>query len=142
MYAPLGECPDAFQVVSDHVIYLTKLRETASKGYYNRDFDIEIQDVTKSSINANLLVISLGSLYTLQLIIMLESVIKEIEFKIIGKKAIPILPILGLDFQMIGMILAENSDLSHIIPVNRFLFCVGTSSSVYCLTRWSYWTFT
>ncbi len=134
VYTLLSELPSASQIASCHLIHLTKLLESASKGHYNKEKAIEIRNAAKQSIGSNMPAKSLELKHTIKLIQELSSEINEIEDSI---KSImdnihsPITSIPGINYRMGAMIIAEIGDFNRFSSPDKILAYAGLSPSTY-----------
>ena len=82
VYALLLEMPSAKQIADCHLIHLTHLLDTASKGHYKRIAAEAIREAARHSIGVSMPAKSLELQHTIRLIRELDSEITEIEREI------------------------------------------------------------
>lgn len=134
VYAVLREFPGASYIANAHILKLTNILETASRGYYGRSKAEEIRDTARRSVGSNMPAKSLELKHTILLIQQFNDEIDEIENAI---KAIlteldsPILTIPGMGFRMAAMILAEIGDINKFDSPDKILAYSGVSPTTY-----------
>ena len=107
-YALLSELPSAKHIAEVHLIHLTNLLYTASKGRYKRDKAIQIRNKARNSIGTYMPAKSLELKHTIKLIRELDSEIAEIDSaikEIMNKINSPITSIPRIGLSMAAMII-------------------------------------
>ena len=134
VYALLSEFPSACAIASAHLTRLTNLLSEASKGRYSKDVAIILREAARSSIGSHMPAKSLELKHTIKLIHELNNEIDEIEAEIktiMDEINSPILSILGINYRMGAMIIAEIGDFSRFDSPDRILAYAGMSPSTY-----------
>ena len=134
VYAVLREFPGASYIANAHILKLTNILETASRGYYGRSKAEEIRDTARRSIGSNMPAKSLELKHTILLIQQFNDEIDEIENAIkaiLSELNSPILTIPGMGFRMAAMILAEIGDINNFDSPDKILAYSGVSPTTY-----------
>ena len=133
-YALLSELPSAKHIAEVHLIHLTNLLYTASKGRYDRDKAIQIREAARNSIGTYMPAKALELKHTIKLIKEFNNEIAEIESaiqSIMDKIDSPITTIPGISFRMGAMIIAEVGDFNNFDSPDKILAFAGLSPSTY-----------
>ena len=134
VYAMLSEFPSAKHLADAHLTRLTGLLSVSSMGRYGKEKAITFREAARTSIGSNMPAKSLELKHTIKLIQELTTEIDEIEkeIKIIMDKINPsILSILGINYRMGAMIIAEIGDFSRFDSPDKILAYSGFSPSTY-----------
>ncbi len=133
-YALLSELPSAKHIAKVHLIHLTNLLYTASKGRYDRDKAIQIREAARNSIGTYMPAKALELKHTIKLIKEFNNEIAEIESaiqSIMDKIDSPITTIPGIRLRMGAMIIAEVGDFNNFDSPDKILAFAGLSPSTY-----------
>ena len=134
IYALLTEFPSAKHIAEAHLVKLTNLLCSASKGRYNRDKALLFRNAAKNSIGVFMPAKALELKHTISLIQELTREIDEIELAIktiIDELNTPIVTIKGLGIDMTAMIVAEIGDFNNFDSPDKILAFAGLSPSTY-----------
>ena len=134
VYTLLQELPGAKQIATCHLIHLTNLLKTTSKGHYGKEKAVEVREAARHSVGSIMPAKSLELQHTIRLIWELDVEIDEIEAsiqEIMDDLASPILTIPGISYRMGAMILAEFGDFSRFDSPDKLLAYAGFSPSTY-----------
>ena len=134
VYAMLSEFPSAKHVANAHLTRLTNLLLEFSKGRYGKETALTFRNAARSSIGSNMPAKSLELKHTIKLIHEINFEIDEIENEtkiIMDEINSPILSILGINYRMGAMIIAEIGDFSCFDSPDKILAYAGFSPSTY-----------
>lgn len=134
IYALLTEFPSAKHIAEAHLVKLTNLLCSASKGRYNSEKAHLIRNAAKNSIGVFMPAKALELKHTICLIQELTKEIDEIEFAIKNIMDVinsPISTIRGIGQDTSAMILAEIGDFNNFDSPDKILAFAGLSPSTY-----------
>ncbi len=134
VYALLQAYPGAKQLADADLTHLIEILYGASKGRYDHDRAVELQDAARNSIGSCMPAKSLELKHTIQLIQVLDAEIDEIEAeveKLMEHIRSPITSIPGIGTRMGAMILAEVGDFTCFDSADKVLAYAGLSPSTY-----------
>jgi transposase len=134
IYTMLAELPTARDVAGCHLTRLTNLLQKASKGRYGKDKAIEIREAAKTSIGTHSDVKALEMRQTIQLIQMMEALIKQVEVEInpiVDNLKSPVMTVPGISYRMAAIIIAETDNLTNFDAAEKVLAFAGLEPSVY-----------
>ena len=130
VYAMLSGFPGTKHVANAHLTRLTNLLFEVSKGRYGKETAIIFRETAKASIGSNMPARSLELKHPINLIQELTSEIDEIKI-VIDEINSPILSILGINYRMGAMIIAEIGDFSRFDSPDKILAYTGSSPSTH-----------
>jgi transposase len=134
VYALLVNLPGASLIASARLTRVTAILSNASKGRYDKDTAILVQEAAQKSIGSDMPAKSLELKHTIKLVQELNSEIDEVEERInaiMDKIHSPILTIPGISYRMGAMIIAEIGDINRFDSPDKLLAYAGLSPSTY-----------